>query len=536
MRAEENTQHTDVVVVGAGVGGLRTTLELAPLRITLVTKTPFGVGGSSPFAQGGIAAAVDREDSPELHAEDTIAAGGGLNNPAIVRLMTRRAPGEIRQLEAMGTRFDRTPTGRLALGMEGGHQRRRIVHAGGDATGLEMVRSLSEAVLAQHGVQIVEQAFATELIVEEGRVVGVVVDLGDGQPPLRIQAQAVVLATGGAGQLFLHTTNPEELTGDGIAMAARAGADLVDLEFVQFHPTALATEADPLPLLTEALRGEGASIVDESDQRFLAALHPDAELAPRDFVARALFAHQQEGHRVFLDVRECLGESIAERFPTVYENCITAGIDPARELIPITPAAHYLMGGVAVDPHGRSTLPGLWACGEVSATGAHGANRLASNSLLEAIVFGSQTAKDIKACLVTPSSGWGLNGEGSEIQPTRIVGKWVDTSPEAARRRLRRLMWAHAGLVRNAEGLAEALAAIEEIEAEYGSSNGTLGNLTTVARHLLVAAAARRETCGSHVRSDSIGTDVDRSSPRYIPLHDKVESERLEVSAVASRG
>ena len=533
MRTEENTQHTDVVVVGAGVGGLRTTLELAPLRVTLVTKTPFGVGGSSPFAQGGIAAAVDREDSPELHAEDTIAAGGGLNNPDIVRLMTRRAPAEIRQLEAMGTRFDRTPMGGLALGMEGGHHRRRIVHAGGDATGLEIVRSLSEAVLAQPGVTVVEQAFATELIVEEGRVVGVIVDLGEGYTPLQIRAEAVVLATGGAGQLFLHTTNPEELTGDGIAMAARAGAALVDLEFVQFHPTALATEADPLPLLTEALRGEGASIVDESGQRFLAALHPDAELAPRDFVARALFAHQEEGHRVFLDVRECLGEHIAERFPTVYQNCLAAGIDPAHELIPITPAAHYLMGGVAVDPKGRSTLPGLWACGEVSATGAHGANRLASNSLLEAIVFGSQAAKDIKACSSSIGSESDLPEDDLEIQPTRIVGNWLDTSPKAPRQRLRQVMWEHAGLVRNAEGLAEALSAIEEIEAELGSSSGTLVNLTAVARQLVVAADTRRETCGSHVRSDSI--DADTHPARHIPLQ-TIEAGRLEASAIASRG
>ena len=290
----------------------------------------------------------------------------------------------------MGTQFDRTPDGALDLGREGGHHRRRIIHAGGDATGLEMVRALSEALEHQPGVEIFEEVFAQDLVVKDGCVIGVTADRGGGRR-LRIEAAGVVLATGGCGQLYSKTTNPPEVTGDGLAMAARAGAAMVDLEFVQFHPTALATSRDPLPLLTEALRGEGAILIDENGDRFLEGLHPDAELAPRDFVARAIFERQQAGHQVFLDARLCR----EERFPTVVAACLAAGVNPASEPLPVTPAAHYFMGGVSVDRTGRTSLPGLWACGEAAATGAHGANRLASNSLLEALVFGTEAGEDI---------------------------------------------------------------------------------------------------------------------------------------------
>jgi L-aspartate oxidase len=433
-------------------------------------------------------------------------------------VLTERAASEIEHLARAGTRFDRAADGSLALGREAGHHRRRIVHAGGDATGSEMVRSLSEAVTAQPGVEIRERCFAEELMVERGRVSGVIVDSGGGRPRLRIDATAVILATGGAGQVYRYTTNPPELTGDGLAMAARAGATLVDLEFVQFHPTALAAASDPLPLLTEALRGEGAVVIDETGARFLLAAHPDGELAPRDVVARAIFEHQRAGHRVFLDPRAVLGERIAERFPTVYRSCRAAGIDPAREPIPVTPAAHYFMGGVAVDARGRTTLPGLWACGEVSATGAHGANRLASNSLLEAVVFGSVAAGDARAAIgAAPARVPSAAGVASPPAATRITGVWRDDSAPEPRRRLRESMWERVGIVRDGAGLERALSEVDSIEREIGDRPGELRNLLAAGRLIATAALARRETRGSHVRSDHPRTD--ESLRRHLPIH-----------------
>jgi L-aspartate oxidase len=510
------TRSADVVVVGAGVAGLRAVLALAPLRVALVTKTLLGVGGSSPYAQGGIAAAIDRDDSPRLHADDTMAVGGGLNDPAIVRVLTERAPAEIEHLALAGTRFDRAADGSLELGREAGHRRRRIVHAGGDATGSEMVRSLSEAVAAQGGVEIHERSFAQELVIEGGRVIGVVVDCGAGRPLSHLEAPAVILATGGAGQVYRYTTNPPELTGDGLAMAARAGAMLVDLEFVQFHPTALAAGRDPLPLLTEALRGEGAVVIDETGARFLLAAHPDAELAPRDVVARAIFEHQRAGHRVFLDTREALGDSIAQRFPTVHRSCIAAGVDPAKAPMPVTPAAHYFMGGVRVDARGRTTLPGLWACGEVSATGAHGANRLASNSLLEAVVFGSVAAADVRAELgAEPAAS--ATDTTSACAAVRVTGAWRDSSPPDPRRRLRETMWDRVGIVRDASGLERALDDVDAIEREVGDRPGELRNLLEAGRLIATSALVRRETRGSHARSDHPHSD--ESLRRHLPLH-----------------
>jgi L-aspartate oxidase len=527
------SQHADVVVIGAGVAGLRAVLALAPLHVVLVTKTQLGAGGSSPYAQGGIAAAVDRADSPRLHADDTLAVGSGLNDPAIVRLMTDRAPGEIAHLVAAGTRFDRTPEGELALGREAGHQRRRIVHAGGDATGWEMVRSLSAAVARQPGVEIHQRVFAEELVVEHGRVTGVVVDPGGGQPRLRITAAATLLATGGAGQLYRYTTNPPELTGDGLAMAGRAGAALVDLEFVQFHPTALAAGSDPLPLLTEALRGEGATIHDETGERFLAAVHPDAELAPRDVVARAIAEHQRAGHRVFLDTRQAIGERIAERFPTVYRSCRAAGIDPTVEPIPVTPAAHYFMGGIQVDAHGRTSIPGLWACGEVSSTGAHGANRLASNSLLEAVVFGSVAAADARAAIAA-SAGAAAASVRAAAAPRLVTGEWVDTSPAEPRLELRALMWDHVGLARDGAGLRLALGRIERLAAELGEQPCELRNLLDAGRWVAAAALQRNETRGSHVRSDYPRTDD--ALRRHLPLHPEPAATAAPATRDRARG
>ncbi|HEY2739625.1 MAG TPA: L-aspartate oxidase, partial [Thermoanaerobaculia bacterium] len=394
----DGISRSEVLIIGTGAAGLTAALGCAPRRVTVLTKARLGEGGASPWAQGGVAAAVGTDDSPSLHAADTMVAGAGLSDPEVVDLLTGEGPQRVRALLALGARFDRDTAGDLSLGREAAHSRRRILHAR-DTTGAEIVRTLVEAVRHAPEVRVVEESFAVDLVLEAGRVVGALAVDQNGRRMLHL-APAVVLATGGLGQLYLCTTNPHEATGDGLAMAARAGARLADVEFVQFHPTALAAGDDlsgePLPLLTEALRGEGAVLLDGEGRRFMLSEHPDAELAPRDVVARAIWKRLVAGDRIVLDTREAVGESFPEHFPRVFELCQEHGLDPRVEPMPVAPAAHYHMGGIWVDANGRTTLPGLWACGEVTATGAHGANRLASNSLLEALVFGARVADDLR--------------------------------------------------------------------------------------------------------------------------------------------
>jgi len=494
----------DAVIVGTGVAGLAAAMALAPRRVALLTKTRFGEGGSSSWAQGGIAAAMGADDAPALHAADTLIAGSGLNDPAIVALLTTEGPRRIGRLLELGAAFDRSPNGGLALGREAAHSRRRILHAGGDATGAELVRTLSAAVRQEPNVTLFEETFALDLWVESGAVAGLAALGRDGRRRLFL-APAVVLATGGLGRLYLHTTNPSEATGDGLAMAARAGADLVDVEFVQFHPTALAAGGDPMPLLTEALRGEGAVLVDERARRFMRDEHPDAELAPRDVVARAIWRRLARGGRVSLDATRAVGERFPERFPTVFGLCRERGFDPRTEPIPVSPAAHYHMGGIAVDGHGRTTLPGLWACGEVAATGAHGANRLASNSLLEALVFGSRVAEDIGNSSFTrhrPAAVPAPAESQSRVRPA-VVG---DSAVLATA--IRTLMWEKVGVVRDGSGLAAAKAALErKAEEQEGTPVGEVAagetrNLRCAARLVTAAALARLESRGGHYRSD----------------------------------
>ncbi|MGC1380561.1 MAG: L-aspartate oxidase [Candidatus Baltobacteraceae bacterium] len=496
---------SDAVVVGAGIAGLMAALKLEGKRITVLCKTRLGKGAATDWAQGGIAAAIGKDDSPHLHAIDTQRAGAGISDSKIVEILTHDAPARVEELLELGAAFDRTVSGELALGREAAHQRRRIVKAGGDATGHEILKTLIEAVRVHPSIEIVEDVIADDLIVEDRRVRGIRARHKASGEALEFRADAVVLATGGIGRLYRYTTNPVEATGDGIAMAARAGALLADMEFVQFHPTALAIGRDPMPLVTEAVRGEGATLVNDLGERFMLGIHPDAELGPRDVVARAIFEQLQRGRTVGLDARSAIGVRFPEAFPTVFGFCISAGIDPRVQNIPVAPAAHYLMGGIAVDEWGRTSLEGLWACGEASASGVHGANRLASNSLLEALVYGSRVATDIS------------NADSRGPSPAQIV---TPVLPAQARVRhaihstatqalsdLRNVMYSNVGLVRSEGSLIEALGRIADLEATFGAAAGELRNLLVVGRLIAEAALARPESRGSHYRSDYQQTD-----------------------------
>ncbi len=488
----------DVLVIGSGVGGLTVALETPDLRVGLITKSELGSGGSSPMAQGGVAAAIGPGDSPTAHAADTLAAAAGLAVPDRVRLLTEEGPARIAALLALGTRFDRDEVGHLALGREAAHGVARILHANGDATGAEIVRALRAAVESTPTVEVFERTFACELVTEQGRVVGAVARHESGTIVLHL-ARAVVLATGGIGQVYRHTTNPPENTGDGLAMAARAGARLADLEFVQFHPTALDVGTDPMPLLTEALRGAGATLVDETGRRFMPAFHPDAELAPRDVVARALWEMRRRGGQMFLDARDVIGARIESAFPTALRHCQDHGFDPRREVVPVSPAAHYHMGGIAVDADGRTSLAGLWACGEVSCVGVHGANRLASNSLLDAMVFGARVGRDLTRRVLTLPPVKALVGRSDPSLGESAIDARAHVE---TRREIRDLMWRGVGLVRTAAGLQQAINRLIRIARRLGPGSSETHNLLAVAGAVTHAASARKDSRGAHYRSD----------------------------------
>ncbi|MUZ71914.1 L-aspartate oxidase [Agrobacterium vitis] len=468
-----------IIVIGSGLAGLVTALSLAPQPVTIVTRAALGAETSSAWAQGGIAASMGADDRAALHAADTLAAGDGLCDLDIVEMITSAAPAAIAMLERFGVRFDRNAEGKLALGLEAAHGRRRIVHAGGDGSGAEIMRSLTAAVLVTPSISVMSGLQARRLLVDDHGITGLLCASASG--PVQIAASRVVLATGGLGGLYDATTNPSGNYGQGIMLAARAGAVLSDMEFVQFHPTALDVPLYPQPLVSEAVRGEGAVLVNERGERFMVST-PGAELAPRDVVARAISAERARGGTVALDARTALGRDFSRRFPAIGALCRTAGIDPSTQPIPVRPAAHYHMGGVETDCFGRTLVAGLWAAGEVACTGLHGANRLASNSLLEAAVMGMRVAEDVAG--VAPR----------QTMPSRpqAVPPADDIAP------VRAIVSAQLGVLRDVRGLQTAIADLLPL-VEAG---GPASDPAVVALLIAVFAHARRHCAGAHARTD----------------------------------
>ncbi|MFE7035879.1 L-aspartate oxidase [Streptomyces sp. NPDC057621] len=529
----------DVVVVGSGVAGLTAALrcDAAGLRTVVVTKARLD-DGSTRWAQGGIAAALGEGDTPEQHLDDTLVAGAGLCDEDAVRILVTEGPDAVRRLIETGAHFDESEEGDLELTREGGHHRRRIAHAGGDATGAEISRTLVEAVRAR-GLRTVENALVLDLLTDaDGRTAGVTLHvMGEGQHDGvgAVHAPAVVLATGGMGQVFSATTNPSVSTGDGVALALRAGAEVSDLEFVQFHPTVLFLGADAegqQPLVSEAVRGEGAHLVDGQGERFMLGQHELAELAPRDIVAKGITRRMQEqdAEHMYLDARHFGAHMWEHRFPTILAACRAHGIDPVTEPIPVAPAAHYASGGVRTDSRGRTTVPGLYACGEVACTGVHGANRLASNSLLEGLVYAERIAADIAAGHAENPPGEGLldgNRPHARVPSPGSPGARPQRPDHPllaaeARFAIQRIMTDGAGVLRSAGSLESAADRLQQLHtdardaldengktAEPGVDTWEATNLLCVARVLVAAARLREETRGCHWREDRGERDDD---------------------------
>jgi L-aspartate oxidase len=475
--------HEGIIVVGAGLAGLSAALAAAPSKVLLLVEAAPNHGCSSAWAQGGMAAALSAGDSPEDHARDTVAAGAGLTDPAMAQLLAQEGPAAVRALAELGAPFDRTEAGGFAQSLEAAHSRPRVARVKGDQAGWAIMEAVSARALAARHIELrTGHRLAGLLQDASGRIRGVVAE-HEGRR-IEITAAAVVLATGGIGGLYAVTTTPAELKGEGLAFAALAGAVIADPEFVQFHPTAIDVGRDPAPLATEALRGEGAVLVDAAGRRFMADYHPAAELAPRDVVARAIHAEREAGRGAFLDARTAVGDAFPHEFPAVFAACLAGGVDPRVQPIPVAPACHYHMGGIATDAEGRTSLPRLFAAGECASTGVHGANRLASNSLVEAAVFGTRAGRAAAA--------------EAEPADAPLQALTAPALPDAAVQALRQAMSRDAGVVRDGAGLSRLLADIDRLEAAHGPAAPLIA-----ARLVAFAALARRESRGAHFRTDA---------------------------------
>ena len=476
--------HDGPLIIGAGLAGLNTALHAAPMNVLVLAPSTLGQACSSAWAQGGIAAALGSNDSPAQHARDTEIAGAGLVNSRAAATLTQMAPGVVRQLNDLGAPFDHKADGSFALSREAAHSMARVARVGGDLAGKAILEAVVAAALKASHITIWENAHALALLKNQaGAVCGALIER-DGET-IRLMATHTVLATGGLGGLYAVTTNPASLRGEGMAMAALAGADRAEAEFVQFHPTAIKTGGNPAPLATEALRGDGAILVTRDGTRFCFDVHMDGELAPRDIVARAVFHADRDLGGAFLDARQAIGSHFPEAFPTVFASCMQAGIDPRTDLIPVVPAEHYHMGGIATDLDGRASLTGLYAVGECASTGVHGANRLASNSLLEAAAFGERVALALKShSPVKPEQSSVSIAHYGRLSQGDLV-------------RLRLAMSQYAGVIREAKGLQSLLDLIVEMDIKAPNA------LPLIAAHLVAQGAMdRRESRGAHFRSD----------------------------------
>lgn len=491
---------TDTLVIGGGIAGLVTALSLGPKNVLLLCKGTFGSDASTAWAQGGIASALSADDSPREHCRDTLAVAGGIADPEIAALVTDYGVDSIQTLIDFGVNFDFDGAA-LSLRKEAAHGHRRIVHANGDSTGKEIMRALTSEVLKRRNIEVLDKAEAIDLLMHDKTVVGSAI-YHEEQVKL-IYASATVLATGGIGQLYSTTTNPLAASADGLAMAARAGACLRDLEFVQFHPTAIDVETIPKPLATEALRGAGAVIVNNQGSRFMLEEHPMAELAPRDILARGIWGQIKQGNSCYLDTHQSIGRRFSEEFPTVYGHCQDHGINPAEELIPIVPAAHYHMGGIQTNEKGLTSLLGLWACGEVACTGLHGANRLASNSLLEAIVFAKSVSKDI-------FERGPIDHNARHHDADKYSYPRQTTTEDSVLQELQTLNTRYLGLCRDDSGLATLIRHLDYLEKTCLFPSLRLKNIMLCSGLIAKAAQQRRESRGSHFR-----TDFPTSNPKF---------------------
>ena len=504
-----------VVIIGGGLAGLMTALALAPHPVLLLTTAPPGLETSTMLAQGGIAASLGDDDDASLHLADTLAAGNGLCDEGVAAAILAAAPTAIDRLTQFGVAFDRDAQGRIVLGLEAAHSRRRIVHAGGDASGRDIIRVLAQRVSETASITVCEATTARRLVVDGNAVTGVLAATKRG--PVLFATDRVVIATGGIGGLYLHSTNPAGSCGQGLALAARAGAVMSNLEFIQFHPTALDGKSSPLKLISEAVRGEGAILIDEHGDRFMAHT-AGAELAPRDVVARAVWRHIEAGHRVFLDARAAKGLDMARRFPTITALCRADGIDPATQLIPIRPAAHYHMGGIAVDMRGRSSVDGLWACGEVACTGLHGANRLASNSLLEAVVCGGWVAQDVAATAAI-----------TRRRPAFVKGSAFIQSGWSDAALVRPILSRAAGVLRDGDTLRDAARALYPLTLSQQAASDP----AVVGLMIVIAALLRQESRGAHARTD-FPDCATRARPSRLRLADALEAAQSHVPEFVS--